>query len=119
MAASYAKFPPRSRLREANPGSIRVVGKVCGQQPLGLANLDALARGVGSDLVALALAEREVACLRMREVEAAHRRRGQHREALGETHADRFRLEELEEPRLLRVLGARGVSESRPDAAIL
>ena len=55
----------------------------------------------------------------MREVEPAHRRGRRHRTGLGQLHADAPRAEQVEEPALLGVIGARGIAERRPDAAIL
>ena len=48
----------------------------------------ALALGVILDLVALDLADAEIAALRMAEIKPAHRRARPHRKALGQLHAD-------------------------------
>src|SRR5476651_1191007 len=61
------------------------------------------------DLVALDLADREVARIRMREVEAAHRGGGQHREGFGELHVGvPPGVEQLEQVALLGVVGHAG-----------
>src|SRR4051812_43584126 len=80
----------------------------------------ALAMRVVLHLVALHLADGEITRLRMREVEAAHRRGGQHRVRVGERHVGVApRIEQAEEIALLRVVGARGVTRRRANAAVL
>ena len=54
----------------------------------------------------------------MREVETRDARRRQHREVLGQRDALRRRVEQLEEARLLAVVGAGGIAERRTDAAV-
>jgi hypothetical protein len=54
----------------------------------------------------------------VREVEPAHRGRGQHREILGQRHADLARAQQLEQRCLHGVVGARGVARCRTDAAV-
>ena len=54
----------------------------------------------------------------MLEVEAADARAWNRRERLGELHPRTLGAEQLEELRLLAVIGARGVAEGRPDAAV-
>ena len=97
--------------------SVRQIG---GEPALDRRQVHALATVVVLDLVAADLAEREVARLRVREVEAAHRRRGMHREALGEPDPDALLApEQVEEQALLGVVGARGVAGGRSDPAVL
>ena len=71
------------------------------------------------DLVRADALDREVLRLRMREVESADRRRRRHRERFGEIQALRARIEQVEQPRLLAVIGAGRIAEGRTDAAIL
>src|SRR4051812_36853138 len=54
----------------------------------------------------------------MLQVDAAHARRWQRREVLRQLHADRIGAEQLEQPRLLRVIRAGWVAEGGPDAAV-
>ena len=54
----------------------------------------------------------------MAEVEAAHGGGGHHREALRQLDPRGAGVEEVEQPPLLRVVGARGVAEGRPDPAV-
>src|SRR6266511_4177707 len=97
---------PRRRVAENRP-----------QPPLGLAEVDPLARGVVLDLIAPYSSDREVARFRMVDVDAAHARGGQHREALGELDTLLLGREEIEELALLRVIRTRRIAERRSDAA--
>ena len=86
---------------------------------LGLAERDSLSAREVFDLIASDFTDREVARLWVREVEAAHRGGGVHREIFGE--ADRrgiFDVEQAPERRLLAVVGTSRVAGSRADAAI-
>ncbi len=79
-----------------------------------------LAGCVVGDLVAVDLAEREVARFGMREVEAADAGAGPHGEGLGDLHAGvGFDVEQLPDGALLGVVGAGGIAGGGADAAIL
>src|SRR5204862_7507109 len=82
-----------------------------------LARRDPLPRGVVLDLVAVDPADREVARLGMREVDAAHARGRRHRIALREREPGFLRAEQREQLRLLAVVRAGGIPERRTDAA--
>ena len=74
----------------------------------------------GSVVLELVVADppdREVARLGVREVDAADRRSRRHREALGQLDPNLARAEQVEELRLLAVIGAGRVAERGPDAA--
>src|SRR3979490_2553233 len=77
----------------------------------------ALADGVVLDLVGSDAADREVAHLRMPEVDAADARRRNHGGALRKRDADVLGTEQVEELPLLAVGRTGGIPEGRPDAA--
>ncbi len=71
-------------------------------------------------MVAVDLAQAEIARFRVSEVEPAYARAGPHRERLRDQHAGvLLHIEQLPERALLGVIGARWVTRGRPDAAIL
>src|ERR1051325_2895598 len=80
----------------------------------------AFARGEIGHLVAVEFADGEILRLGMREVEPADAASGPHGETLGEFDAGvRLHVEQLPENALLGVIGARGITGRRTDAAIL
>src|SRR5689334_4953236 len=87
-ARSWASAVARARLASSAAIRMSIVDASVvedGRQPaLRHREVHALAVGVVGDLVALHLADGEIARLRMREVETAHRGGRQHREVLGE-----------------------------------
>ena len=72
---------------------------------------------VVGDLVAADPPDREVARLRVAEVEAAHARARRRRARLGETDPRPLGVEQREQRLLLGVVGARRIAERRADAA--
>ncbi len=108
------------RWSRAQPRAVSASGVAqVGREPaLRLLNAHPLAGGVRLDLVAPDPPDVEVLRVRAREVEAADARRRPHRERFGQRHADRGRLEQVEQPPLLRVVRAGRVAEGRPDAAV-
>src|ERR1051326_1830727 len=105
--------------RGAASRSIGIVGEARGEQTFGFAHLDPLSRGVRRYLIAVDLAEIEVARLGMREIETGDGRGGNHRVALRELDPERLGVEQLEELLLLGMFRARRIPEGGPDAAIL
>jgi hypothetical protein len=98
----------------------RVVVQVRAEPALDLGYGHAFALGVVGDLVAVDLAEREIARLGVGEVEAAHARSGPHRKRLGNHHAGvGLDVEQAPERALLGVIGAGGIAGGGADAAIL
>ena len=88
------------------------------QPALGLDHAPALARGVILDLIALDLADAEIGALGVAEIEPRYRRARPHREALGQLHAGGvLRIEQVEQRRLLGVIGLRGIARRGADAA--
>ena len=98
----------------------RVVVQVRPEPALDLGDAHALALGVVGDLVAVDLAEAEVARLGVGEVEPAHARAGPHGERLGD-HACRCSPPRRAAPEraLLGVIGAGRIAGGRADAAVL
>ena len=87
---------------------------------LGLGEGQAFALRVVGDLILAEFADGKVARLRVRKIEAAHTAAGPHRVALGELDAGlRFRVEQLPERALFRVVRARRVAGCGADAAVL
>src|SRR3954451_24650402 len=86
--------------------SRRLVGEVRAEPLLGLGDRYALAHGIVLDLVACDPPDGEVPRRRVAQVDAADACRGPHREALGERDADILCAEQLEQLRLLAVVGA-------------
>ena len=100
--------------------AFRVVIQIRPEPALDLGDGHALALGVVGHLVAVDLAEGEVARLGVGEVEAADARAGPHGERLGDQHAGvRLDVEQAPERALLGVVGAGGIAGGRADAAIL
>src|SRR5918993_5369162 len=115
-----AKLRMRGTLA-SGPGGLPRFGLVrqVGAQPaLRLGQRNALAGCVVLDLIPRDAADREVLRVRMAEVEPAHGRGWRHREALRQGEPCRLRVEQVEEPPLLGVVGARRVAERRADAAV-
>src|SRR3954463_344507 len=96
-----------------------LVPEIRPQPTLDLVERHVLARRVVLDLVAADAADREIARLRMREVDAADARARHHRERLGERDPDLLGAEQVEELALLGVVGAGRIAERRADAAEL
>src|SRR5437773_9676385 len=120
--ANASSAPARG---EDSPGSglqrrylFRLIRQIWAEPALGLGERDSLPGGVVGDLVAGDPADREVARLRMVEVQAADARAGDRGEVLRQLHPGAVGAEQLEELRLLAVVGARGVAEGRPDTAV-
>src|SRR5579859_1375028 len=108
-----------SAMSERRSG-IGIVSETGRQPALGLLEGLALAARVVGGLVLADAPDAEVVRVRMREVPAAHRRRGPHREALGERDARALRrAQEVEQRALLGVVGAGRVAGRGPDAAVL
>src|SRR5712691_6887959 len=110
---------------ENSPGSglqrcylLGLVGQVGPEPALGLGERDALAGAVILDLVESHAADREVARLRVVEVDAAHARAGDRRERLRQLHAGALGPQQPEELPFFRVVRTGRVAEGRPDAAI-
>src|SRR5215213_2695983 len=97
---------------------VGLVGEVRSEPALHLRQRPRLPRGVRCDLVAPDPADREVARLGVMEVEPGDRGGGRDGERLRQREAVLLRAEQLEQLPLLRVVGARGVAEGRPDAAV-
>src|SRR5258706_16040190 len=74
-----------------------LVGEVGSEPALGLLERERLAAGVIGGLVLADLVHREIAGVRMRKVEAADARRGEHGIALGELHAGVGSVEQVEQ----------------------
>src|SRR5205807_1232475 len=84
---------------------LRAVVQVGGEPAFDGGDIQTFAAGVVGHLVALDLADREVARLRMRKVESADRTAGIHRERFGQKHSSvRLDIEQLPERLLLRVV---------------
>src|SRR5882672_3859515 len=88
-----------------------------GEPGFRFAHRDSPAPGVVLHLVGPDAANGEVLRLRMVEVEAADRGGRRHGIRLGEGHSGPLRIQQLEELRLLAVVGARGVAERGTNAA--
>src|SRR5688572_13947508 len=91
-----------------------------GRKPLlGFGNRHCLAARVILDLVAPDFSDREVARLRVRQVEAGHRRGGQHGAGLRQADAGvPLSVEQREQRALLGMVRAGGVAGRGPDAAV-
>src|SRR5689334_25328663 len=97
----------------------RIVVQERSEPAFGGRDVPILALGIVLDLVALDFADAEIAALGMGVVKAADRGTRPHRKTLGQLHADlRLRIEQLEQRRLLAVLGLGGIAGCRADAAI-
>src|SRR6185295_5390772 len=95
----------------------RVVTQVRRKPALHLLHGHALAPGIVLDLVAVDLADVEVARFGVGEIPAAHGRRRIHRVRLGELDACLFfGIQQLPQFRLLGVIRARGVTRRRANA---
>src|SRR6185503_19984357 len=98
-------------------GEHRRVVKDWQQPALRLGDAPALAPGIVLNLVALDLADAEIAGIGMAEIEAADRSARPHGKALGERHADRrLAVEQAEQRLLLGVIWLRGIAWRRADA---
>src|SRR5438132_1494270 len=82
------RYRKRSLFRRSAGCGQRVVVEDRGEPSLGLGHGPALAAGVVLDLVALDLADAEIAALGMAEIEPADRGCRPHGKAFGESHAD-------------------------------
>ena len=71
------------------------------------------------DLIAADAADSEVLRLRMREIQAAHSRRRQHGEILGQLDSGPLSAQQREERRFLAVIGRGRISGCRTDAPVL
>src|SRR5437867_1781816 len=91
--------------------------EVLAQPILRLLDAQPLAAGVVLDLVAPQTPDREVARLRVRQVDPANGGSRGHRECLRQLEPDLLRSEEVEQLPLLGVIGAGGISERGPDPA--
>src|SRR3954451_23394621 len=125
----YASWPPCRGPRRAKRvvgGTgvllfvLRAVAEVGREPSLRLLDRPALAPRIVLDLVAAEATQHEVPRLRVREVQAAHRRPRPHGHALGELDAGvDLGVEQLPDGPLLGVLRACGVARSGPDAVVL
>ena len=98
---------------------VRVVVQVWAEPALDLGHGHAFALVIVGDLVAVDLAEREVARFGVGEVEAAYAGAGPHGEGLGDQHSGvRLDVEQTPDRALLGVVGAGGVAGGGADAAI-
>ena len=88
------------------------------ERALGGGDAARAALGPALQLVGADAADVEVARFGMGEVEAGDARRRQHRQALGQRHADLVAAEGAKEIALDGVVGARRIARRRPDAAI-
>src|SRR4029077_8775210 len=88
-----------------------------GEPLLGLPDRGSTASRVVLHLVGPDPADGEVLRLRVMEVEPADRSGGHHRVGLRERDPGALRVEQLEELRLLAVIGARRIAERRADTA--
>src|SRR5215472_15094637 len=91
-----------------------------GRKPfLRLHDRPVLAPGIIFNLITFDLADAEVMTFGMAEIESAHGRARPHRKAFRERDADRiFAAHEREQRRLFRVIGLRGITGRRANAAI-
>ena len=97
----------------------RVVVQVLSEPSLDFGYAHSLAFAVVGDLIAVDLAEAEIARFRMGEVKSTHARSGPHRKRLRDQHSCiRLHIEQTPERALLRVIRARRITCGRPDAAI-
>ena len=95
---------------------VGLVPEVRSEPPLRLLGRLAPALRVVLDLVAPDAPDREVPRLRVRQVQAADRCRRRHRERLRQRDAGSIGAEQVEQPPLLAVIGARRVAERRPES---
>src|SRR5262249_30157999 len=95
-----------------------LVREVRAEPALRLGERDVLAGGVVLDLVAADATDREVPGRRVREVHAADARAGGDGVVLGQLEARLARAEQVEELRLLAVVGAGRVAERGPDPEV-
>src|SRR3954468_13614133 len=118
MRAAPSGRLPKARIAKRPDRPARPKGsEKAGREPLlDLAERRPLTRGVVLELVAPDPSDREVPGLRMGQVDAAHGRRRCHREALGQPHARIPGTEQLEQLRLLTVVGGGRVAGRREDA---
>src|SRR5262249_41715133 len=106
-------------LRRRSRRNQRVIVEHRREPLLRLGHAPTLARGVVLDLIALDLADAEIMALGMAEVEPADRSARPHGEALGELEADTpLAIEQRKQARLLTVVGLRGITGRRADAAV-
>src|SRR6186997_2271729 len=96
----------------------RLVGEVRPEPAFGLRQRPTLASRVRGNLAAVDPADGEVARLRVVQVDAGDSCRGRHGERLRQREAVLLRAEQLEQLRLLRVVGTGRVAEGRPEAAV-
>src|SRR3954467_2725572 len=121
---SFYRGPRRAKRVVGGTGVLlfvlRAVAEVGREPSLRLLDRPALAPRIVLDLVAAEATQHEVPRLRVREVQAAHRRPRPHGHALGELDAGvDLGVEQLPDDSLLGVLRACGVARSRPDAVVL
>ena len=89
------------------------------QPPLGSADIDAPARGVIFKLITADARDAKVLAFGMGEVESRNRCGGQHRLTFGKLYSSIvLRVEQIEQDRFQRVIGACGITGGRADAAI-
>src|SRR5580658_3880840 len=97
----------------------RVVVQVLSEPSLDFSYAHSLAFAIVDDLVAVDLAEAEISRFGMGEVESTHARAGPHRKRLGDQHSCiRLHIEQTPKLTLFRVIRARRITRSWPDAAI-
>src|SRR3954466_2973495 len=118
MAPSSTCTRP-SPIRSRRVGMSAVIVQVRSQPTLDVLHIHALPARIILHLVSLDLADTEVLGLRPPEVVPAHRRSGEHSEALrqGDTHLG-FGVEQVEEQALFGVIGTRRIARRGPDALI-
>src|SRR4030095_1746755 len=95
-----------------------IIGQVRPQPSLDLVDRCTEAAGVVFDLVSAHAPNCEVPRMRVAEIQAAHRRRRQHRVVLGEGQTGAARVEQRKQLLFLAMIGTRRVAKGRSDAAI-
>src|SRR5438067_1264027 len=94
------------------------VGEIRRQPPLDIVDRLALAAGVVRDLILPDATHREVARVRVGEIQTAHARGRRHRRTFGQLDAKLARVEQIEQLELLAVIRACGIPERRTNASM-
>src|SRR5450432_209841 len=112
--------PARRRLSIPLLPRIGVISQIRRQPALRVGEAPSLALRVARRLIAIDLTHAEIMRLRVREIKSADGRSRPHRKGFGQSNAGiAFRVEQLPEGRLLRMLGAGGIARGGSNSLVL